>query len=607
MPLFAMLPCPFLLLYLLCPPYRQPNGNPTAPGDYRGIAVGTLLSKIYASVLDGRIQWAAETHGQRASGQFGFRQDRSCAQAIFVLTTLIQVRRRRGGSMHVCYVDFQKAYDSVNRELLWGKMRGMGYGGWIMDACTALYANVPMCVKTSEGYTTCFLSNVGVKQGCPLSPTLFGLFVDDFEEHMHAAAERGADLQVPCIQDCPVWALMYADDLALMANTMAGLQLQLNELQAYSTRWQLTVNVTKTKVVSYGRNAAAHGQHRVPLSYAGHDIEHVSEFKYLGIQLHSTNAVCAVSGHRARAGAKALHAFRRRAAELGIQDPIALMRLFDTMVSPVLSYGSEVWAPHMMLQKTNPCDKVQLGFLRRLVGVRQSTSSLIVYAETGQLPLSVQWGVRLARFWNCLVQAPSGSLVNQAFMASAELARAHSDRGGHAAWAGRVAEVMDQNGITLDLQSPQPIPVRHAKQQFLLHFVQQFSNIEGTKNRTYVNDVRGGICIDSHCPAPYLVCIRQRSRRQALAQLRTGSHWLAEETGRWHRVAQQQRSCTYCDTGTVESTKHVIFECSHYASVRSDFTQLFTGLPSQNLISFFGQQDQRAVAAFCKACHGLHT
>jgi hypothetical protein len=63
------------------------------------------------------------------------------------------------------------------------------------------------------------------------------------------------------------------------------------------------------------------------------------------------------------------------------------MLLSDTLVSPVLSYGSEVWAPQIMLEKTNPCDNVQLGFLRRLVGVRQSTSSLLVYAETGQLPL----------------------------------------------------------------------------------------------------------------------------------------------------------------------------------------------------------------------------
>lgn len=207
------------------------------------------------------------------------------------------------------------------------------------------------------GYTTCFLSHVGVKQGCPLSPTLLGLFVDDFEEHMHAAAEREADLQVPCIQECPVWALwalMYADDLALAANTMAGLQLQLNDLQVYSTRWQLTVNVTKTKVVSCGRYAAAHGQHRALLSYAGHGIGHVSELKYLGVQLHSTNVVGAVSGHRARAGAKALHAPRWQLAKLGIKDPITLMRLFNTMVSPVLPYGLEVLAPRMMLQKTNP-------------------------------------------------------------------------------------------------------------------------------------------------------------------------------------------------------------------------------------------------------------
>jgi hypothetical protein len=74
--------------------------------------------------------------------------------------------------MHVCIVDFQKAYDSVNRDLMWGNIRGMGYGGWIIDVCTALYANVPICVKTSEGYTTCFSISCGCEAGMPTETRL---------------------------------------------------------------------------------------------------------------------------------------------------------------------------------------------------------------------------------------------------------------------------------------------------------------------------------------------------------------------------------------------------------------------------------------------------
>jgi hypothetical protein len=86
--------------------------------------------------------------------------------------------------MPVCYVDFQKAYDSVNRELLWEKMRSMGYGGWIIDACTALYAYVPMCVKASRLHHMLPISG-WYELGIPTEPQLVcGLFVDHFEEHI---------------------------------------------------------------------------------------------------------------------------------------------------------------------------------------------------------------------------------------------------------------------------------------------------------------------------------------------------------------------------------------------------------------------------------------
>ena len=51
--------------------------------------------------------------------------------------------------------------------------------------------------------------------------------------------------------------------------------------------------------------------------------------------------------------------------------------------------------------------------------------------------------------------------------------------------------------------------------------------------------------------------VRERRRREALAQLRTGSHWLAEETGRWSRLSREQRICPHCGSG-VEDVAHVI-------------------------------------------------
>ena len=66
--------------------------------------------------------------------------------------------------------------------MLWGKLQRAGLEGWALQAVQALYAAVPMCVKTQGGYTRCFETRMGVKQGGPLRPTLFSLYLDDFAE-----------------------------------------------------------------------------------------------------------------------------------------------------------------------------------------------------------------------------------------------------------------------------------------------------------------------------------------------------------------------------------------------------------------------------------------
>ncbi|EFN51434.1 hypothetical protein CHLNCDRAFT_140147 [Chlorella variabilis] len=162
---------------------------------------------------------------------------------------------------------------------------------------------------------------------------LFGLFVDDLAAAV--AAEAGAALL--CLGDGrPVPPLMYADDLACLATTPAGLQHQLDRLEAYAAAWGLTVYVSKTKVVVFEgqRRRAAPAAVQppsttgLPFTYGGAAIEAVDEFR---VQLH----------------------------------------MFNAMVLPVLSYGAEIWSPQLIAAGSQcAAMQQQLAFLRQLLGVR---------------------------------------------------------------------------------------------------------------------------------------------------------------------------------------------------------------------------------------------
>ena len=89
-----------------------------------------------------------------------------------------------------------------------------------------------------------------------------------------------------------------------------------------------------------------------------------------------------------------------------------------------------------------------------------------------------------------------------------------------------------------------------------------------------------------------------------LAQLRTGSHWLGEETGRWARVPREQRLCPHCQGG-VEGVHHVLFECPLYASARDRFPDLFSPGAQPEVASFL-QQRPGLLSAFVSECHRRH-
>ena len=123
--------------------------------------------------------------------------------------------------------------------------------GNTLNCIKAMYACDSAAVKSTEGIGAVFKCYMGVKQGCPLSPNLFGLFIDALEKVMLQLPNKGAMPKLDTGKAVPL--LMFADDLLVLSTSPEGLQEQLDALQGFCAQRKLTVNTTKTKVVVLSR------------------------------------------------------------------------------------------------------------------------------------------------------------------------------------------------------------------------------------------------------------------------------------------------------------------------------------------------------------------
>jgi hypothetical protein len=120
-----------------------------------------------------------------------------------------------------------------------------------------LYEEVKVKIKTSTGISKSLRRDIRVKQGCPLSPTLFGLYIAKLEEWLNLQGGDGIHLGKFVIR-----LLLYADDLILIAKLALGLQEHLCSLEHFCRRVGMQVNISKTKVVVFS-NKRKHNQHKL--------------------------------------------------------------------------------------------------------------------------------------------------------------------------------------------------------------------------------------------------------------------------------------------------------------------------------------------------------
>ena len=265
---------------------------PASFDDTRPIAVGSCLPKLFAATLNGRLSGWAERRGKHAPQQAGFRRHLSTTHHLFALRHMVDWHRHTGHPLYLAFVDFRKAYDSVDRHLLWVKLEHLGVRGRFLAALQSLYADDSAYVSLDGCRSARFGSESGVKQGCPLSPTLFSLFFDHIADYLQPPPGEGP--WVPGLAQ-PLTSLLYADDVVIFANSVRTLNLLLQRLQSFCETWGMAVNTAKTKVMmvsgsAHARHTFYNGDHPVRFGprLQSQPLERVRSYKYLGIEVEAT-------------------------------------------------------------------------------------------------------------------------------------------------------------------------------------------------------------------------------------------------------------------------------------------------------------------------------
>ena len=319
---------------------------------------------------------------------------------------------------------------------------------------------------------------------------------------------------------------------------------------------------------------------------------------YLGVVFHRTAPFSDAGLVRAATGHRAMLAMARRCRELCIQDPVMRLQLFDALVRPVMLYGVEVWGPHALGQMDAQFEREHRSFLRRLLGVRDSTPSVVVLAELGRYPLTVLATVQVCKYWNRLMAMEDGRLVRLAFLESVRLANLPSRFAVRASWAAQVASLL---AVTpLPAAGPRRIDIKAALSALQRRYLTSVQESALPKVQMYLGHIAPPLRIGTYNVAAYLKEVTSRVQLRHLAQLRTGSHRLRVETGRWERprLERHERTCQRCLSGEVDDEQHMVFGCSALDEVREQHVELFA--VSADLRSFL-EQESVQVAAFVSA------
>ncbi|KPJ16147.1 Adrenodoxin-like protein, mitochondrial [Papilio machaon] len=272
------------------------KGDRSDCNSYRGISLLSVPGKVFARVLLNRLMTLSEK--LLPETQFGFRPERGTCEAIFSVRQLQEKSREQGRPLYLCFVDLEKAFDSVPREALWLVLHKIGCTEKFVRLIRLLHDDMHCCVAVNDEQSDFFPVTCGVKQGCVLAPTLFALYFSVVVQEVSKTTSEGVRIRFRMdgnifnlarlkartkVSHAVITELMYADDLCFVAESPGGLQQLMSDLNESCQKFGLKISVKKTEVMSLD----IYGRESLNITLGGDELKQVDNFRYLGSTISS--------------------------------------------------------------------------------------------------------------------------------------------------------------------------------------------------------------------------------------------------------------------------------------------------------------------------------
>jgi exonuclease III len=600
---------------VVCNLYKE--GDRTDPGNFRGIALISCLGKLYLSLWARRLADHAE--GFIDDSQGGFRRRRSTVDLGLAVHEGLLRRKRAGQSTFACFVDFRKAFDTVWHDGLWKVLWGAGVRGKSWRIIRQLYSDTRACVLLNGQTTREVRMRQGVRQGCPLSPILFNYFINELAKELR---ESGAGLT---IEGLDLGALLYADDVILMAESQEKLQALVDVVDRFCRKWHMDINLGKSKIMVFGRKgclgckasaSAARKRARLTDEEAaalpatppcvfcscmcrGAGLQVVDEYKYLGIWL-TKDLLWETHIRKTEERAKESTA--------GLADVLNNKRLpasakalaWLARVRPKLEYGSEVWEANS--KQAARLESIQIQAAVKVFKLNEKVKTHAARALMRVPPLKHRRKVQRLKYLAKTMTMPQDRLVRRLIHLPPVKPTQGRSRPDH--WLPRVEGSMDGGcGEQLrdrykKLQASQArnqgvlprgadptvheydyYPVRSWHNE-LRRWLQQVDvdefREEANKPRsTLATMVRATSRESERVPAFPLTRAPNRGQNQIRLRFLCGTSALNESLSRYRTV--RDAACPYSECNEArESVQHFLLHCAATEDLRRDYTDALT-------------------------------